>query len=123
MLMPDNDIGSDIAACAVGISVAGHMMEVCAMASQGNVVLHGWFPKLVALSMLGNRPPCHIAFTGEPLPRDVIVSLQACGHSAIIVSARGMARTVHTGRIAAAACRVALDHAETFADAGMRRAS
>jgi hypothetical protein len=123
MLMPDNDTNNDTAACAVGISVAGHMMEICAMAPEGAVVLHGWFPKSVALLVLGNRPPCHIAVTGEPLPCDVMAGFQARGHSAIIVSKRGMAHTQRTGRIAADACRVALLHAETFAGTGLRRAS
>jgi hypothetical protein len=121
MLKIANDI--DLAACAVGISVAGQMIEVCAMAPEGAVVLQGWFPKSVALSVLGNRPPCHIAVTGESLPVDVMVGLRARGHFAIVVSKRGMARTVLTGRVAADACRVALRHAETFADTEMRRAS
>jgi hypothetical protein len=116
MLMPDNDIDRDMAACAVGISVAGQLIEVCAMAPHGGVVLHGWFPKSVALTVLGNRPPCHIAFTGEALPLDVMAGLQARGHAAIMVSARGLARTVRTGRMAADICRVALQHIETFAD-------
>jgi hypothetical protein len=123
MLMPANDIDSDFTACAVGISVAGQMIEVCAMAPEGAVVLHGWFPKSVALSVLGNRPPCHIAVTGEALPGDVMDGFQARGHSAILVSKLGMARIARTGRMAADACRVALQHAETFADAGLRRAS
>jgi hypothetical protein len=123
MLIPANDIDSDLAACAVGISVAGQMIEVCAMAPEGAVVLHGWFHKSVALSVLANRPPCHIAVTGEPLSGDVMAVFQAWGHSAIVVSKLGMARTARTGRIAADACRVALLHAETFADAELRRAS
>jgi hypothetical protein len=123
MLKIANDIDREFTACAVGISVAGQMMEVCAMAPEGAVVLQGWFPKSVALSVLGNRPPCHIAVTGEALPVDVMADLQARGHLAIVVSERGMARMARTGRIAADACRVALRHAKTFADAEMRRAS
>jgi hypothetical protein len=108
----NNEIAAvDQEACAVGVSVAGHMMEVCAMAPLGDVVLHGWFPKSVALSFLGNRPPCHIAFAGEPLPGDVIAAFQARGHAAIIMSKRGMAQTVRHGRLAADICRIALRHA------------
>ncbi len=123
MLIAANDIYSDMAACAVGISVAGQMIEVCAMEPAGAVVLHGWFPKSVALSVLANRPPCYIAVTGEPLPGDVMAGFQARGHSAVIISKLGMARTARTGRIAADACRLALRHAETFAAAELRRAS
>jgi hypothetical protein len=102
---------SEFAACAIGVSVMGHMMEVCAMAPLGDVVLHGWFPKAAALKILGNRPPCHIAFAGEPLPNDVIDGFNARGHAAIIMSKRGLARTVRTGRAAADICRVALSYA------------
>jgi hypothetical protein len=123
MLSPDNDTGSDFAVCAVGVSVAGQMIEVCAMAPRGNVVLHGWFPKAVALTLLNDRPPCHIAFAGEPLPDDVIAGLQARGHVSILVSKRGMASVARSGRIAADACRVAFQHAVTFADAELRLAS
>jgi hypothetical protein len=118
MLLDENDI----AACAVGVSVAGHMMEVCAMAPLGNVVLHGWFPKSVALSILGNRPPCHIAFAGERLSDEVIAGVEARGHAPIMLSKFGLARTPRTGRAAADICRVALQYAETFSDAGLRRA-
>jgi hypothetical protein len=127
MLLPDNDTNSHLDACAVGISVAGQLIEVCAMAPHGGVVLHGWFPRSVALTVLGNRPPCHIAFTGEALSPDVMAGLQARGHAAIMVSKRGLARAARTGRMAADVCRVALRHTETFADAasgsGYRRAS
>jgi hypothetical protein len=108
----------DIAACAVGVSVAGQMIEVCAMAPLGNVVLHGWFPKSVALAMLTNRPPCHIAIAGEPLSREVMAGFQARGHAAIVMSKLGMARTPKSGRVAADICRVALRLSETFADTG-----
>ena len=115
----------DIAACAVGVSVAGQMMEVCAMAPLGDVVLHGWFPKSVALAILGNRPPCHIAIAGEPLSQEVMAGFRAYGHAAIVMSKTGMARTPRSGRAAADICRVALRLSETFAGTGegMRLAS
>jgi hypothetical protein len=118
MLLEENDL----AACAVGVSVTGHMMEVCAMAPLGDVVLQGWFPKSVALSILGDRPPCHIAIAGEPLSDEVIAGFQARGHAPIMLSKFALARTAHSGRAAADICRLALRHAETFADVGMRRA-
>jgi hypothetical protein len=115
----------DVAACAVGVSVAGQMMEVCAMAPLGDVVLHGWFPKSVALAMLGNRPPCHIAIAGEPLSQEVMAGFRARGHAAIVMSKSGMERTPRTGRVAADICRVALRLSDTFPDTGesMRLAS
>jgi hypothetical protein len=112
----------EVAPCAVGVAVAGQMMEVCAMAPRGNVVMHGWFPKALALKILGNHPPCHIAFAGEALPQDVMAGVQARGHAAIMLSKFGLARTPRTGRAAADICRVALQHAETFAAAGLCRA-
>ena len=112
----------DIAACAVGVAVAGPMMELCAMAARGDVVLHGWFPRSVALNILGNRPPCHIAFVGEALPPEVVAGFQARGHAAIVLSKVVMARTPRTGRPAADICRVALQHAATFVAAGQTRA-
>ena len=112
----------DIAACAVGVAVTGPLMEVCVMASRGDVVLHGWFPRTAALSILGDRPPCHIAFASEALPPEVVAGFQARGHAAIVLSKLGWAQTPRSGRAAADICRVALHHAATFAAAGSARA-
>ena len=112
----------DVAASAVGVAVVGQMMEVCAMAPRGDVLLHGWFPRAIALKILGNRPPCHIAFAGEALPQEVMAEVQASGHAAILLSKIGFARSPRTGRTAADICRVALHHAETFSQTNVRRA-
>jgi hypothetical protein len=120
---PKGTIENDFAARAVGVSVCGSAAEVCVMSPRGTVELHGWFPKAVMLTMLNNRPPCHIAFVGEPLPHDAIAGLWARGHASIHVSKRGMARAAQSGHVAADACRVALHHAATFAAAELHQAA
>ncbi len=81
------------------------------MAPFGDVVMRGWFPKAAALRIMSDRPPCHIAISGDPLPSDVIAGMQAQGHSAIIMSRAGTQRTTRSGQHAEDICRVALGYA------------
>jgi hypothetical protein len=70
---------------ALGMSIVSDCIELHGLNLLGEVVLHGWFPHEAGVSILCRQPNCMIALNAESVPEQFAKTLEAMGHSTILV--------------------------------------
>ena len=70
---------------ALGMSIVSDCIELHGLNLLGEVVLHGWFPHEAGVSILCRQPKCMIALNAQSVSEQFAKTLEAMGHSTILV--------------------------------------